>query len=116
MQAVRILRNKGVIRRKLRHCNKDIDSADKITLNTGVEPGYEPFESQLAETVESLREYTGWGNFNIDFGRDEETNSLVIKIIDRDTGETLRQIPPDQLLNLKMHMQEVLGLVFDHMA
>lgn len=70
----------------------------------------------LESAIEILREYTGWGNFNIDFSLDDETESMVIKIIDRKSGETLRQIPPDQILKLKGHMKEMLGLIFDHLA
>ena len=70
----------------------------------------------LEKTMENLQEYAGWGNFNIDFTTDDQTGSLVIMVIDRDTGETLRQIPPEQILKLRSHIQEVLGMVFDHMA
>ncbi len=72
--------------------------------------------SELEKTVESLTEYRGWGNFNIDFSLDDQTGSLVISIIDRDSGELLRQIPPDQILNLRMHLQELLSEVFEHMG
>jgi flagellar protein FlaG len=72
--------------------------------------------NDFEKTMESLKDYVGWGNFNIDFATDDQTGSMVIKIIDRDTGETLRQIPPDQILSLRSHLQEFLGLVFDHMA
>jgi len=73
-------------------------------------------KTDFEKTMESLKEYTGWGNFNIDFATDDQTGSIVIKIIDRDTGETLRQIPPEQILNLRSHLKEIQGLVFDHMA
>ncbi len=55
-----------------------------------------------------MQEYAGWGNFNIDFALDDETGSLVISIIDRDTGEIMRQIPPDEILALRSHLQELL--------
>ena len=73
-------------------------------------------KSDFEKTMESLKEYTGWGNFNIDFATDDQTGSMVIRIIDRDTGETVRQIPPEQILKLRSHLQEIQGLVFDHMA
>ncbi|MEZ5359431.1 MAG: flagellar protein FlaG [Candidatus Zixiibacteriota bacterium] len=73
-------------------------------------------KDELEKAVESLSEYAGWGNFNIGFDTDDETDSMVITISDRDSGEIVRQIPPDQILKLRSHLQEVLGLVFDHMA
>jgi len=70
----------------------------------------------LARAFADFSEYTGWGNFNIDFSQDDETKTWVIKIIDRVSGETIRQIPPEQALNLRQHLREVIGLVFDHLA
>lgn len=71
---------------------------------------------ELNEVIQEMRQYQGWGNFNIGFDRDEATDSLVVKIIDRETGETLRQIPPEQILRIRQHMREVIGLVFDDFA
>jgi flagellar protein FlaG len=66
----------------------------------------------LEKTIESLRKFEGWGNFTIDFARDDQTGSLVISIVDRETGEVLRQIPPDQILSLRSHLQKLLQEVF----
>lgn len=73
-------------------------------------------EDRLTDTIRSMKEYNGWGNFSINFEVDKETQTMVVKIVDRETGETIRQMPPDELLKLKLHMQEVLGLIFDHLA
>jgi len=73
-------------------------------------------KSDIEEALSKLREYSGWGNFNIDFAQDDESGSTVIKIIDRDTGDTIRQIPPDQVIRLKTQLKETLGLIFDHLA
>ena len=69
--------------------------------------------SEAEQAVNSLLEYAGWGNFNIDFTKDDQTGSLVISIIDRDSGEVIRQIPPDEILTLRSHLQELLSEVFD---
>lgn len=87
-----------------------VDRMEEIDVNKSVDA------DELHEAVREMRKYHGWGNFNIDFDRDDETNSLIVKIIDRDTGEVLRQIPPDQILKMRRHLREALGLVFDHIA
>ncbi|MCK5127167.1 MAG: flagellar protein FlaG [candidate division Zixibacteria bacterium] len=73
-------------------------------------------KEELEQAIESLQEYAGWGNFNIGFDTDDETNSLIIKIVDRESGEMLHQIPSENILKLRSHLREVLGLVFDHLA
>lgn len=75
-----------------------------------------PSRDELEKIVQEMRKFRGWGNFLIDFTIDEESDSTVIKIIDRDSGEVLRQIPPEEILQLKRHMVEVLGMLFDNKA
>ncbi len=75
-----------------------------------------PSTDELRETVEELSKYTGWGNFDISFSRDDKTDSLVVTLTDRDSGEMIRQFPPEEILSLKSHLRRALGLVFDHMA
>jgi len=87
-----------------------VDRMEEIDVKKNVDA------DELQEAVREMRKYHGWGNFNIDFERDDETNSLIVKIIDRNTGEILRQIPPDQILKMRHHLREALGLVFDYMA
>jgi flagellar protein FlaG len=72
--------------------------------------------SEIEKSLADMRQYEGWGNFNIGFSTDQESGSLVIQIVDRETKEVLRQIPPDEILALKAHLKQVVGLVFDRMA
>jgi flagellar protein FlaG len=73
-------------------------------------------KSEAEKALEEMQKYAGWANFNIDFVIDDETESLVVKLVDRDTGEVLRQIPTDEMLSLRSYLQEVLSSVFEHMA
>ena len=89
-----------------------IPTVPDIPTDTGADQAAD----ELDQVIEEMREYQGWGNFDIDFDRDEQTNALIVRIVDRDTGKTLRQIPPDQILRLRQHLREALGLVFDRLA
>jgi len=100
-----------------------VTSADPAPAPRGRSPEATPLDTamfsetgldlqDLEKTIESLRKFEGWGNFTIDFARDDQTGSLVISIVDRETGEVLRQIPPDQILSLRSHLQELLREVF----
>ncbi len=50
---------------------------------------------------------------HLSFTVDHETGDTVINIVDDGTGEVIRQIPPDELLNLKRSMGPIQGLVLD---
>ena len=49
----------------------------------------------------------------LSFSVDEETGTTVINIIDNETDEVVRQIPPDDILHLKKRMGEIQGLLLD---
>lgn len=50
---------------------------------------------------------------SISFSKDKDTNLLVIKIIDNETKEVIRQVPPEELVRLKKRLMDLQGLIFD---
>ena len=70
----------------------------------------------LKKVVEYLEEFANWGNFNIGFDQEEDTNLTVVTIVDRDSGEIIKQIPPEEILRVKSQVREIAGLIFDHLA
>ncbi|MES9973669.1 flagellar protein FlaG [Candidatus Thiodiazotropha sp. LNASS1] len=59
---------------------------------------------ELALNVENLTQIV---NRNLEFSIDQETGTQVIRVIDSDTGELVRQIPPDQILHVISHIEEM---------
>lgn len=45
--------------------------------------------------------------------RDEQLNRFVVKIADASSGEVVREIPSEALLNFARNLQELKGLIFD---
>ena len=52
----------------------------------------------------------------VQFEVDHDTGDLNIQIVDRNSGEVVRQIPPEQLTRFSRRFQEVLGLLIDEQA
>lgn len=62
------------------------------------------------ENFEKLKKiFRGEAEFRID----KDTNMVVIKIKDPETGEVIRQIPPELALKLAKKIQELLGVLMD---
>lgn len=83
----------------------------------------EPAESQavsmdqLNNTVSELREFLGSQesmSFNIRI--DDSLREPVIKIIDQDSGESVKQIPTEQALQISKAILEMRGLFVDESA
>ncbi len=49
----------------------------------------------------------------VSFSFDMETNKSTIMVIDKETGEVIRQIPPKEMLNLMEKMEEIAGIIYD---
>lgn len=43
----------------------------------------------------------------------EQTNSIMVKVLDRDSGQLIREIPPEKTLDLVAKMMEIAGILID---
>jgi flagellar protein FlaG len=46
----------------------------------------------------------------------KETQAIMVKVRDRDTGELIREIPKEKLLDVAANLMELNGLIFDEKA
>lgn len=43
----------------------------------------------------------------------KETNAIIVKVLNKETGETIREIPPEKTLDLVVKMMEFAGILID---
>ena len=55
-------------------------------------------------------------NIGLEFSMHEESGRTMIKVIEKNTGDLIRQIPPEEVLELIARMGDVLGILFDERA
>ncbi|CAM4197314.1 flagellar protein FlaG [Shewanella livingstonensis] len=65
----------------------------------------------LAAVVEQLSEVMSIMNKGLAFSIDDDSGSAVVKVMDIDTGELIRQIPNDEALELAQKLLDVKGLL-----
>lgn len=61
--------------------------------------------------VEALKDLTETLQTKLNFSVDAGTNNIVVKVIDKDTNEVIKQIPPESLLELQEKMQDLTGFL-----
>jgi flagellar protein FlaG len=66
-------------------------------------------KAQPEELLNQIKAITEDGLYSVRFERDSGSEDLVVKIVDSDTDEVIRQIPPEELLNLSKHLKELSG-------
>lgn len=50
------------------------------------------------------------------YRKDDETGELMIHLVDRRTGETIRKIPPEELARVQAQIEKYRGLFLDEKA
>ena len=67
----------------------------------------------LNEKLQKLKEiFRGEAQFVVD----RDTDMIIIRIKDKDTGELIRQIPPEVAVKLARNIAEFMGILFDELA
>ena len=49
----------------------------------------------------------------LQFSVHETTGRTVVKVVDKETDKLIREIPPEEFLNLAAKLDEMIGIIFD---
>ncbi|MDM7322991.1 MAG: flagellar protein FlaG [Gammaproteobacteria bacterium] len=71
--------------------------------------GAQPDAKELDQAVTRAKEYIQSVRRDLNLSYDEETGLLVIKVVDKDTEEVVRQIPPEEILAFIHNMLKLTG-------
>ncbi|OQC24905.1 MAG: flagellar protein FlaG [Deltaproteobacteria bacterium ADurb.Bin072] len=52
-------------------------------------------------------------NRSIQFSIDESSRDIVVRVVDKDTGEVIREVPPESIQKLREKMAELTGLLVE---
>ncbi len=70
-------------------------------------------QSDLERIVKEINQFIQIFNSKIAFEIDKDTGKTILKIIDSQTNEIIRQIPPEELLRISKRISELLGLIIN---
>ena len=68
---------------------------------------------QSEELLETIKELTENGTYHVRFEMDTPTNRLIISLIDAESGEEVRQFPPEELLDTVKALKDLRGNIVD---
>ncbi|MFW5451314.1 MAG: flagellar protein FlaG [Methylophagaceae bacterium] len=81
--------------------------------NAVVEATLQQQQQQLAEQVAQLNDYVQHLNRNLQFSVDEQSGQTVVKVIDVDTEELVRQIPSQEIIDARNAADNYRGLLLE---
>ena len=86
-------------------------SAAEMLLNQNEEPEKEVDEENIGQNLNDIKKKMG--NTECKFGIDEETNRITIKIIDKQTKQVIKEVPPEKTLKMIAKVWEMAGILVD---
>lgn len=78
--------------------------------------GQEENKVSPEEILDKIKEISEDGLYSVRFEKNEEIDELVVKLVDRQTDEVIRQIPPEAILGVKANLQEFAGNIVNQMS
>jgi flagellar protein FlaG len=70
-------------------------------------------EEQLVKAIERANKAMQGINTSFEFSIHEGTKEIMVKVIDKDTGEVVREIPSEKVLDMVAKMWEMSGIFVD---
>lgn len=73
-------------------------------------------EARIERIAEAMDNYVRSVQRDLNIQVDHDTDKVIVKVLSRETGEVIREIPPEELLRLASRMEEMAGVLIDERA
>lgn len=68
---------------------------------------------QPEELLSQIKALTEDGLYSVRFENDSENGEMVVKVVDRESNEVIREIPPEELRDLANQLKDLRGNLVD---
>lgn len=72
-----------------------------------------PVEVDFEKLTESVNKFVRSVGTKLSFTFDDRTSQPVILVKDRESGDVIRQIPPEEMLALAEKLEDIAGIIFN---
>ena len=72
--------------------------------------------ADVKQAVQDLNDYAQSLNRDLHFSIDEDSGQTVVKVLDHESGEVIRQIPSEELLAIARNLENAQGLLLSAKA
>jgi flagellar protein FlaG len=105
----------GTNLQKLPQASEQIRSSRKTAQEAPVQAQENAAKStvQSEEILSKIKALTDNGAYSVRFEKDDRTGQLVVKIVDSQTQEVLRQVPAEAMLGLREALSDLQGNIVD---
>ena len=73
-------------------------------------------EQDLKKAVDRLNKFVETDNITVEYDIHPQFKDIMVKIIDKKTGDVITEVPPKKILDMVAKMCELTGVIFDKRA
>jgi len=73
-------------------------------------------EESIRQAVQQANIEIAGGNEKVGFGYEKRLGQLYVQVLDKDTGEVIKEIPPREFMEHQAFMKELAGILLDRNA
>ncbi|SDI27799.1 flagellar protein FlaG [Pseudomonas flavescens] len=73
-------------------------------------------QTGMGEAIAKMQDYAQSVRRNLDFQLDDSTGRVVVQVINSDSGEVIRQIPSEEVLELASRLEDARSLLLQEKA
>lgn len=79
--------------------------------NPEILTGSESQENKVSpsEILDKIKKVSQDGLYSVRFEKNESLDEFIVKVVDRETEEVIRQIPPEEILGVRVKLLEFTG-------
>ena len=101
----------GITQQSLQKPSDDV-AASRKAKDSGDQVEQAPANKSSVQPEELLTQIKGLtedGSYSVRFENDDDAQQLVVKIVDTDSDEVIRQVPAEEVLELSARLEELRG-------
>ena len=93
--------------------NMEVATPDKVTAHDATTVKVAETGKQDSQSEQSSQDGQNMSHSEAIFGFHDKTNRVTIKIVDKDTKEVIKEIPPEKTLDMIAKAWELAGILVD---
>lgn len=95
---------------------RSVSNADRAASTRERQQKEQPSEDQVKSAVEKLNEFVKTSASNLQFSVDKESGMRIIKVVDPETKDVIRQIPSEEAVEIAKAIGKLQGLLIKQTA
>lgn len=73
-------------------------------------------EKEVKKAVDKLNNFMDEDNVKVEYEIHPQFKDIIVKIVEKDTGKVISEVPPKKILDMVAKMCEMVGVLFDKKA